>query len=213
MDNQNILLDIISSNAIFSAILVIQSKNPVNRVLFLISVFLHVCGYLVLLGLGFIGISYVIVYVGAIAILFLFVVIILNLELQELSVLGKEYTKNLVIAQFLGCIFLFETVSVVKNSIPNYEDFINNSFTNININFRQIEKFEITNVNSVLNETNFLGNFQNFIDVQSIAIVLYRNCIIWLIICSIILVLAIVCPITLRINSKKTEIRLIRKKI
>lgn len=200
---QNVLLDVMCTNAIFSAILVIQSKNPVNRVLFLIRVFLHVCGYLVLLGLGFIGISYVIVYVGAIAILFLFVVMILNLELQELSVLGKEYTKNLVIAQFLGCIFLFEIVSVVKNSIPNYEEFMNHFFTNINISIRQIERSEVRNVHYVLNETNFIGNFQNFIDVQSIAIVLYRNCIIWLIICSIILVLAIVCPITLSINKKK----------
>lgn len=68
----NFLLDFLSLGAILSGILVITSKNPVISVLFLISVFVNVAGYLVLLGVGFIGISYLIVYVGAISILFIF---------------------------------------------------------------------------------------------------------------------------------------------
>ncbi|RYE15139.1 MAG: hypothetical protein EOP34_04305 [Rickettsiales bacterium] len=59
----NFLLDFLSLGAILSGILVITSKNPVISVLFLISVFVNVAGYLVLLGVGFIGISYLIVYV------------------------------------------------------------------------------------------------------------------------------------------------------
>lgn len=202
---QNFLLDFICCRAILSAILVIQSKNPVNSVLFLIRVFIHVCGYLVLLGLGFIGLSYVIVYVGAIAILFLFVVIILNLELQELSVLGKEYTKNLVIAQILGSVFLFEIIRLLKYRIPNHEELMNSSFNNLNRNFSQVS--EIPNRHFLLrNEPSF--NTQNLIDVQRIALVLYRNYIIWLIVCRIILVLAIVCPITLSMNKGKGKLKI-----
>ena len=63
--------------------------------LFLISVFVNVAGYLVLLGIGFLGISYIIVYVGAIAILFLFVIMMLNIQLAELSAVGSEYTQSL----------------------------------------------------------------------------------------------------------------------
>lgn len=59
----NFLLDFLSLGAILSGILVITSKNPVISVLFLISVFVNVAGYLVLLGIGFVGISYLIVYV------------------------------------------------------------------------------------------------------------------------------------------------------
>lgn len=59
----NFLLDFLALGAILSGILVITSKNPVISVLFLISVFVNVAGYLVLLGVGFIGISYLIVYV------------------------------------------------------------------------------------------------------------------------------------------------------
>ena len=54
----NFLLDFLALGAILSGILVITSKNPVISVLFLISVFVNVAGYLVLLGVGFIGTSY-----------------------------------------------------------------------------------------------------------------------------------------------------------
>jgi len=46
------LIDFLTLGAILSALLVVTSKNPVMSVLFLISLFLHVSGYLVLLGLG-----------------------------------------------------------------------------------------------------------------------------------------------------------------
>jgi NADH-ubiquinone oxidoreductase chain 6 len=109
----NFLLDFLSIGAIISGIFVITSKNPVISVLFLISVFINVAGYLVLLGIGFIGISYLIVYVGAIAILFLFVIIMLNLQIAELSAIGTEYTKNLPLGGIIGSLFLFELISIL----------------------------------------------------------------------------------------------------
>ena len=78
------LLDLLAFGALLSGVLVITSKNPVISVLFLISVFVNAAGYLLLLGVGFVGISYLIVYVGAIAILFLFVVMMLNINLNEI---------------------------------------------------------------------------------------------------------------------------------
>lgn len=196
----NILLDFLCIGAILSAILVIQRKNPVNRVLFLISVFLNVAGYLVLLGLGFIGLSYVIVYVGAIAILFLFVVIILNLELQELRALGNEYSKNLVITQIIVTLFLFEIVSLCPNTF-NFSNFKIYFFNNINSKILGINNINV-NIVETFNSIQYLDNFQSFLEIQRIANVLYSNSMIWLIVCSIILVLAIVSPITLSINKK-----------
>lgn len=60
---KNFLIDILIFNTLISSILVITSKNPVIAVIFLISVFVNAAGYLILLGIGFIGISYIIVYV------------------------------------------------------------------------------------------------------------------------------------------------------
>ena len=63
-------LDILSFGAILSGILVITARNPVISVLFLIALFVNIAGYLILLGISFIGLAYITVYVGAIAILF-----------------------------------------------------------------------------------------------------------------------------------------------
>lgn len=60
---KNFLIDILTFNTLISSVLVITSKNPVIAVIFLISVFVNAAGYLILLGVGFIGISYIIVYV------------------------------------------------------------------------------------------------------------------------------------------------------
>lgn len=98
------MLDILSLGAILSGILVITSKSPVISVLFLISVFVNVAGYLVLLGVGFIGISYIVVYVGAVTVLFLFVIIMINVELSELNAAGAEYTQNVPLAFIIGSI-------------------------------------------------------------------------------------------------------------
>ena len=58
---KNLFIDILAFATLFSSVLVITSKNPVIAVIFLISVFVNAAGYLILLGIGFIGISYIIV--------------------------------------------------------------------------------------------------------------------------------------------------------
>lgn len=110
------LLDALAFGAMLSAILVITAKNPVISVLFLISVFLNVAGYLVLMGVAYLGLVYIIVYVGAIAILFLFVVMMLNLRLVELLDTGKAYTQNLPFGTLLGSLFFFELLSITPAS-------------------------------------------------------------------------------------------------
>ena len=78
------MLDFISLVSILSAILVIVSKNPIVSVLFLIGLFLSISCYLIVLGLNFIGLSYLLVYVGAVSILFLFILMLINVRISEL---------------------------------------------------------------------------------------------------------------------------------
>lgn len=113
----NFLLDVLAAGAILSGILVITSKNPVIAVLFLISAFVNAAGYLLLLGVGFIGISYIIVYVGAITVLFLFVVMMINIKLVDILEVGKDYTKNLPLALLIGFVFLYAILSITSSSI------------------------------------------------------------------------------------------------
>ena len=61
------ILDIISLLAILCGIFVIISKNPVVSVLFLIGLFANISCYLIMLGLCFICLSYLVVYIGAVS--------------------------------------------------------------------------------------------------------------------------------------------------
>lgn len=68
-----------------SAAMVIVSENPIHSVIFLILVFCNAAGLLILLKIEFIAMMFLIIYVGAIAVLFLFVVMMLNIKISELS--------------------------------------------------------------------------------------------------------------------------------
>jgi NADH:ubiquinone oxidoreductase subunit 6 (subunit J) len=64
----------------FATWLMISSVNPVYAVLFLISIFINSAILLIFLKTDYLGLVFIIVYVGAITILFLFVVMVLNIK-------------------------------------------------------------------------------------------------------------------------------------
>ena len=89
----NLLFYIFSSFALVSGIMVIQARNPVHSVLFLILVFFNSAGLLLLLGLDFFALIFLVVYVGAIAVLFLFVIMMLNIKLAEINEKDRKSTR------------------------------------------------------------------------------------------------------------------------
>jgi NADH-ubiquinone oxidoreductase chain 6 len=111
-----VLSDFLSTGAVLCSIMVITVKSPVISVLFLIGVFVNVAGYLVVLGAAYLGLVYLIVYVGAIAILFLFVIMMLNLRLVELVDTGSDYTKSLPMGTFLSALFVYEMLGMLPET-------------------------------------------------------------------------------------------------
>src|SRR5579864_4570407 len=101
-----ILLNLLAFGCVLSGILVITSRNPIISVLFLIAVFVNVACYLILLGINFIGISYIVIYVGAIAILFLFVVMMLNIKLASIHQSNYQDHQHMPLAVSIGFLFL-----------------------------------------------------------------------------------------------------------
>lgn len=69
---------ILCFSLIFCSFLVIFSKNAIESVAFMVLAFCNAASILILFKVEFLGITYVIVYVGAIAVLFLFVIMMLN---------------------------------------------------------------------------------------------------------------------------------------
>jgi NADH-quinone oxidoreductase subunit J len=75
-----ILFWILSAMALFSALMVITSKNPMYSVMWLILVFFAISGHYLLLNAQFLAIVNIIVYAGAIMVLFLYVLMLMDLK-------------------------------------------------------------------------------------------------------------------------------------
>jgi NADH-ubiquinone oxidoreductase chain 6 len=196
------LLDLLAFGAVLSGVLVITSNNPVISVLFLISVFINAAGYLLLLGVGFVGISYLIVYVGAIAILFLFVVMMLNIQIREIVSVGREYTKNLPLGFIVGSLFFFEVLSISGSSreLPlGVFNYINGLFLGVS------SPFTGSDVHMTFQGPIADDSFTGFLQIEAIGQGLYTYGSLWLLLGSIILLLAMLGPIALCLRSRDTD--------
>jgi NADH-ubiquinone oxidoreductase chain 6 len=102
------ILDILSVLAVISGICVIISKNPIVSVLNLIALFAYVSFYLIIIGLNFIGLSYLIVYIGAVSILFLFILMLINIRTSELQSNTSNSIPLTIIVGIIISYFLFQ---------------------------------------------------------------------------------------------------------
>lgn len=75
-----ILFWVLSALALFSALMVVSSRNPVYSVLWLILVFFSISGHYILLNAQFLAVVNIIVYAGAIMVLFLYVLMLMDLK-------------------------------------------------------------------------------------------------------------------------------------
>jgi NADH-ubiquinone oxidoreductase chain 6 len=119
-------LDLAYLIAILLGTLVIITKNPVISVLFLIGLFLTISCYLILIGLNFIGLSYLLVYIGAVSILFLFIVMLINVRISELSM---DTINSIPLGLFIGVSFNY----LVNNVLPYMMLAFNNLLYHFNI--------------------------------------------------------------------------------
>ena len=102
---KTLFINLLALGTLLSGILTITATNPVISVIFLILTFVEAAGYLILIGVQFLGLSYIVIYVGAIAVLFLFVIMMINIKLTDILETGNQYTKNLPVAIVIGSYF------------------------------------------------------------------------------------------------------------
>ena len=118
-----ILTNLLAFGTLFAGVFAITSQNPVISVICLIATFVYAAGYLILIGINFIGISYIVIYVGAIAVLFLFIIMMINLKLTDILETGNQYTKNLPLALAIGFVFLFVIFTIIPFNFNNIQAF------------------------------------------------------------------------------------------
>ena len=129
---EQIIFYLFSGMLVFSAVMVVVSRNPIHAALYLILSFFASSAIWLLLQAEFLAITLVLVYVGAVMVLFLFVVMMLDIE----KVIVKEgfirylpagigFAILMVIA--IGLVvgsdyFLSEKYSAAKQLDPDYSN-------------------------------------------------------------------------------------------
>lgn len=200
------ILNLFVLGFLITSILSITATNSVISVIFLITTFVQVAIYLILIGINFIAISYIVIYVGAIAVLFLFVIMMINIKLTDVLETGYNYTKNLPIAINIVIFFIFILFTILplsfnnftlKYNINNIEYFLSNiNNKNISYNINSIEYINNNNSNS----SDLYLTF--FSEIEVLGHNLYTYGAVFLIILSIILLLAMLATIVLSKQNK-----------
>lgn len=183
-------LDLFAIVSVILGIFIIVTKNPVISVLFLILLFSSIACYLILLGVKFIGISYLLVYVGAVSILFLFILMLINIRVSEL-ISDTNNNIPLALVTILTFVVLFTTAMPeisVKSGLMGFYTLLQDIVNTDNIEY--------------VTSKNWDGNLLDNTDIISIGNIMYTSYSIWLLITSIILLLAMVGAIVITIKQK-----------
>lgn len=227
------LLTFITWISVLCGIFVIVSKNPIVSVLFLIGLFLNIAGYLMMLGINFIGLSYLLVYVGAVSILFLFILMLINVRISELV---TDSSNSIPLAITIGIFFNITLYKLLPSNVSEkhniYDYGVNSSFSspvsplsidgknsliqgldtgndamNVSSNLYPIKSFFYSgqwpyDSNNVLFVSSQIwdGALAETSHITSIGNILYTSYPLWLIITSIILLLAMVGAIVITIK-------------
>lgn len=176
-------LNILIVISIVGGILVITSTNPIVSIFFLIMVFACISLYLISIGLTFIGLAYLLVYIGAVSILFLFILMLINIRASELQ-------NNSITSIPLAIIILFIFNYIISEIYFN---------TSISVYFLDF----VTNNTLYTINTGWDESLILFDHITSIGYVMYTSHSVWLIIASLILLLAMIGAIIITIKKEE----------
>nr|YP_010377278.1 NADH dehydrogenase subunit 6 [Odontella aurita]QYB22927.1 NADH dehydrogenase subunit 6 [Odontella aurita] len=175
----NSLFYIFSFILLMSSIMVISVQNTIYSVLFLVLSFISSTSLLCLMECEFIALIFIIIYVGAIAVLFLFVVMMLDIKTVSVT---KDSLKYFPFGCFLGILFLWEIVLVILKTFksnPYSHSFLSNIYVN------------------------WFDKLDSFTELQTFGQLLYTYYILQFLVAGIILLLSVVGAVVLTLNMVK----------
>jgi len=199
-------LDILSVMALLSGIFVISIKNPVSALISLIILFGIISVYLIFCGLDYIGFSYLIVYIGAVSILFLFILMLINIRTSELqsnnsNSISLGLFTLIILDDILIDVIPYNLKASLLSKVTVYNKVLQDS---VNLNYSKEIWFE-----SYYDKSNIMyitsnswdGNISENGHITAIGEVLYTSYNIWLLLASLILLLAMVGSIIITIKT------------
>ena len=117
MDYQTGFFYFFSAVLLFSALRVV-TRNPVHAVLFLMLAFSQAAAIWLILKAEFLGLTLVLVYLGAVMVLFLFVVMMLDIRLDAVR---KGFWRHVPLALVLGGLVVAELIAVLWAGFSNIQ--------------------------------------------------------------------------------------------
>lgn len=167
--------------------MIIFSQNSIYSVLFLILSFVSSSIIVFLLGCEYVSLIFILIYVGAIAVLFLFVVMMLDINTVYLA---KDSLKYFPFGSFLGIVFLSEILIVVPSIFESTNPYSTNFLSN--------------------DYSDWLHKLDYFTEITSIGHLLYTDYVIQFLLSGNVLLLATIGPVTLvfvrSIKTDKTQV-------
>lgn len=183
MLDENVIFYLFSTLLVFCAFMVVVAQHPVFSLLFLVGSFLFASFLLFLLECEFLALLFIVVYVGAIAILFLFAIMMLESKLSDLS---KNVMKYTPIGFVFGIVLLIPIVNEISGQFEG----------NVYSNSFYLNKFQ-----------NWYDLIDSVTDVEVYGQVLYSYFVLQLLVAGLILLLVLVGVVYLTNNynvSKQT---------
>lgn len=152
-----------------------------------------------MLGINFIGISYLLVYVGAVSILFIFILMLINIRISELL---SDTGNSIPLAVIITVSFYYPLSKIIS-----YNTAKNSNLDIIPMNILENGDYSlISNIFKYYNEIRYVtsknwdGTLAETTDITSLGNIMYSSYSIWLLITSIILLLAMIGAIVITIK-------------
>jgi NADH:ubiquinone oxidoreductase subunit 6 (subunit J) len=134
----------------FSAFMILTSLNQITRLGFIIKVFIFNALIFILLDQYFLGLTYIIVYVGAIAVLFLFVIMMISQDFTPVNnKTNTSFFEDKALYFIFFIIFLFLSIFLSSDNTIDFSNIYNYFYIN------------------------YFSEFISFTDVQSLAYFLF----------------------------------------
>ena len=107
-----ILFYILAAIVLYGAVRTVTAKNPVHAALHLVLTFCVSAMLWMLMQAEFLGVTLVVVYVGAVMVLFLFVVMMLNIDIEEMR---AGFWRHAPVAGVVGTLLAVALILILVN--------------------------------------------------------------------------------------------------
>ena len=122
---------------------------------------------------------------------------LLNIKLSDIIETSTQYTKNLPLAFLIGALFIYELFTIMPLTVGDISivSYLLQLINNLNALLLNSDIYDSNVVYNAINPIIADTTFTNFLQIQAIGQNLYTMASVWLILTSVILLLAMIAPI------------------